>query len=83
MHLRATPLFNAARATTLRILSTTRVSKVSGRFRGKVVDLEEYSHCHRTTLGHFLAHGKWEETVPQHKVKTEFVRNFNETGYRY
>lgn len=43
-------------------------------FRGKVVDLAEYSDCHRTTLGHFLAKGKWDEGVSQTKVKTESLR---------
>nr|WP_232699160.1 hypothetical protein [Brevibacillus daliensis] len=44
-------------------------------FRGKVVDLAEYSHCHRTTIGHFLAEGKWDEAVLQNKIKAESVRH--------
>lgn len=51
-------------------------------FRGKVTDLAEYSDCHRTTLGHFLAEGVWDETVLQNKVKTESLRQILETSRR-
>ncbi len=49
-------------------------------FRGKVTDLEEYSDCHRTTLGHFLAEGVWDEGVLQNKVKTESLRQILESS---
>lgn len=44
-------------------LETYMVAATAKGFRGKVVDLAEYSHCHRTSLGHFLAEGKWDESV--------------------
>ena len=44
-------------------------------YRGKIVDLADYSNRHRTTLGHFLAEGKWDESVLQNKVKTESLRH--------
>ena len=28
-------------------------------YRGKTVDFQEVSHCHRTTTAYFLNHGKW------------------------
>jgi hypothetical protein len=54
-------------------LVTYMAAATAKGFRGKVADLAEYSHCHRTTPGHFLAHGKWEETVLQHKVKNRIA----------
>lgn len=47
------------------------VAATAKGFRGKVVDLAEYSHCHRTSLGRFLAEGKWDERVLQQRVSVE------------
>ncbi|OXM16400.1 IS701 family transposase [Paenibacillus herberti] len=55
-------------------IETYMAAATAKGFRGKVVDLAEYSNCHRTTLGHFLAEGKWDETVLQNKVKNESLR---------
>jgi len=44
-------------------------------FRGKVVDIAEYSDCHRTTIGHFLSDGKWDESYLQRIVKEESLRH--------
>ncbi len=30
-------------------------------YRGKTVDFQEVSHCHRTTTAYFLNHGKWKD----------------------
>lgn len=49
-------------------------------FRGKVVELAEYSNHHRTSLGHFLQHGKWDEQILQDKVKTESLRHVLSTS---
>lgn len=51
-------------------------------FRGKVTDLAEYSVCHRTTLGHFLAEGVWDEEVLQNKVETESLAQIPATSKR-
>jgi Transposase DDE domain len=56
-------------------IETYMVAATAKGFRGKVVDLAEYSDCHRTTLGHFLAEGKWNEAVLQNKVKTESLQH--------
>jgi hypothetical protein len=53
---------------------TYMVAATAKGFRGKVVDLAEYSERYRTTLGHFLAKGKWDESVLQSKVKSESIR---------
>lgn len=47
-----------------------------------MTDLAEYSDCHRTTLGHFLDQGVWDDEVLQHKVKTESLRQILETSQR-
>lgn len=43
-------------------------------FRGKLVDIADFSDCHRTTIGHFLSHGKWDETYLQRLVQAESLR---------
>lgn len=63
-------------------LETYMTAATAKGFRGKVTDLAEYSDCHRTTLGHFLAEGVWDETVLQDKVKTESLRQILETSRR-
>ena len=55
-------------------METYMVAATAKGFRGKVVDLTEYSDCHRTTIGHFMAEGKWDEGVLQAQVKTESIR---------
>ncbi len=52
-------------------VETYMVAATAKGFRGKVVDIAEYSHCHRTSLGHFLAEGKWDERVLQQRVCVE------------
>ena len=32
-------------------------------YRGKTVDFQEVSHCHRTTTAYFLNHGKWKMCI--------------------
>jgi hypothetical protein len=63
-------------------IETYMAAATAKGFRGKVVDLAEYSNCHRTTLGHFLAEGKWDEAVLQNKVKAESLRQVVQTSKR-
>ncbi|OMF98307.1 hypothetical protein BK146_12305 [Paenibacillus sp. FSL R7-0333] len=51
-------------------------------FRGKIVDLAEYSRCHRTSLGHFLTEGKRDESVLQHRVNVEALAQVREISER-
>ena len=37
------------------------ISAFSSGYKGKTVDFEAYSPCHRTTIAHFLNHGKWDD----------------------
>lgn len=39
------------------------ISVFSSEFKGKTVNIEQCSPCHRTTVAHFLNHGKWDDTI--------------------
>ncbi len=43
-------------------------------YKGKTVQMEKTSEKHRTTIGHFLNHGKWDEGILEQCVKTEVIR---------
>ena len=38
------------------------LSAFSFGFRGKTVNFKHFSPCHRTTVAHFLNHGKWDDS---------------------
>lgn len=40
-------------------------------YRGKIVDIAEWSSVHRTSIGHFLSKGVWDESYIQKLVKQE------------
>lgn len=63
-------------------IETYMTAATAEGFRGKVVDLAEYSNCHRTTLGHIPAQGKWDEGVLQTKVKAESLRHVMQASIR-
>ena len=42
-------------------------------YRGKTVDFERQSDCHRTTIGHFLNKGKWDESAIENAVKQSVI----------
>ena len=42
-------------------------------YRGKTVDFEKQSDCHRTTIGYFLNKGKWDESVIENAVKQSVI----------
>ena len=43
-------------------------------YRGKTVDFQEVSHCHRTTTAYFLNHGKWKDDALQDVLKSTAFR---------
>lgn len=47
------------------------IASTAKGYRGKVVDIAEWSPSHRTSIGHFLSHGVWDETYLQRIVKKE------------
>ena len=42
-------------------------------YRGKTIDFAEVSQNHRTTIGHFLNHGKWNDLVLQDTLKSSVI----------
>ena len=40
---------------------------------GKTVDFGRQSDCHRTTIGHFLNKGKWNESIIENIVKRNVI----------
>ena len=38
-------------------------------FKGKTVDFEKCSSCHRTSIAHFLNHGKWDDDLLESIIK--------------
>lgn len=42
-------------------------------YRGKTVDFQEVSHCHRTTTAYFLNHGKWDDIALQDTLKRSIL----------
>ena len=42
-------------------------------YRGKTVDFERQSDCHRTTIGYFLNKGKWDELAIENAVKQSVI----------
>mgnify|MGYP003303775257 CR=1 FL=1 len=43
-------------------------------YRGKTVDFQEVSHCHRTTTAYFLNHGKWDDIALQNILKSSVIQ---------
>ena len=43
-------------------------------YRGKTVDFQEVSHCHRTTTAYFLNHGKWDDFALQNTLKSSILQ---------
>ena len=41
---------------------TIVLAALSRGYKGKTVNFESYSPCHRTTIAHFLKEGKWDES---------------------
>ena len=43
-------------------------------YRGKTVDFERHSDCHRTTVAYFLNHGKWDDGKLEGLMKSSIIR---------
>ncbi|UOF91515.1 IS701 family transposase [Fodinisporobacter ferrooxydans] len=55
----------------LRHIQEFFIAATAKGYRGKVVDIAEWSSCHRTSIGHFLSDGVWDESYIQRLVKQE------------
>ena len=49
------------------------ISGFSPRYHEKTIDFERYSPCHRTTVGHFLNKGKWDDAKLEDILKIRFI----------
>lgn len=43
-------------------------------YRGKTVEFQEISHCHRTTTAYVLNHGKWNHIALQNTLKSSILQ---------
>jgi len=67
--LKAKNLYELFSAHVMKHLLTILIAVFSIGYHGKTVDFANHSDCHRTTLGYFLNHGKWDETVLEAAVR--------------
>ena len=51
-------------------------------YKGKMVQMEKTSSKHRTTIAHFLNHGKWNEDILEQRVKLEVIHRIYEEAMR-
>ena len=58
----------------LRHLMAIVVSFFLNGFRGKIADVAGIAACHRTTIAHFLNHGKWKDTNLRQTLKKNVIR---------
>lgn len=42
-------------------------------YKGKTINFQKHSDCHRTTIAHFLNHGKWNSTMLEDILKAAVV----------
>ncbi len=50
------------------------ISVFSRGYRGKTVDFASCSPCHRTTIAHFLNHGKWDDPKLENLLKESVIQ---------
>ena len=60
--------------TILKHILAILISVFSLGFKGKTVNFEKYSPCHRTTIAHFLNHGKWDDHKLESILKASVIR---------
>ena len=54
-------------------LLTIVIAAFSLGYNGKTVNFARYSPCHRTTVAHFLNHGKWDESLLDGIIKRKVI----------
>ena len=67
---------------TITHIITILITIFSVGYRGKTVDFETHSNCHRTTIGHFLNNGKWDETILENAIKNSVVETIYDESKR-
>jgi hypothetical protein len=58
----------------VRHIETFIMSATAKGYRGKVVDMAEWSSRHRTSIGKFLSQGVWDESYLQSVIKEEAIQ---------
>lgn len=58
----------------LRHIQEFIVAATAKGYRGKVTDIAEWSSFHRTSIGHFLSHGVWDESYIRKIVRQESLQ---------
>ncbi len=51
-------------------------------YRGKCVQMAQNSNCHRTTIAHFLNHGKWDDGKLETIIKSSVIKRIYEEAAR-
>ena len=51
-------------------------------YNGKIIQMSKSSKSHRTTIAHFLNHGKWEDAVLEKILKQQVIRTIYEEAER-
>jgi hypothetical protein len=75
-------LYELFSAYVIKNLITILIAVFSTGYHGKTVDFANHSDCHRTTLGYFLNHGKWDETILETAVKMSVLSIIYEEAKR-
>lgn len=60
--------------TTVNHIMAILISVFALGYKGKTVNFASYSPCHRTTLAHFLNHGKWDDSCLENILKEAVVQ---------
>ena len=58
----------------LKHLMTIIVAVFLRGYKGKIIDFTQVSHHHRTTIAHFLNHGKWNDLALEDTLKSSVLQ---------
>lgn len=67
---------------TVKHILSILISVFSLGYNGKTVDFAKYSPCHRTTIAHFLNHGKWDDSKLEDILKSSVIQIIYEEALR-
>ena len=68
--------------TTMKHIMAIVLASLCSGYKGKTVDFEKYSTCHRTSIAHFLNHGKWNDKRLESVLRTAVVTCIYEESRR-
>lgn len=76
-------LYKVFSLTVLKHFYAILISCLSLGFKGKTVNFQTYSPCHRTTIAHFLNHGKWDDYALENIIKSTVIQTIYHESKRY